>query len=111
MALDRCAGSGAPNTAVPATNTVAPAAAQRAAVSASIPPSTSSGGVRADQLAQALELARASVSRNAWPPQPGLTVMHRTMSGFDLGDRVGGRARVERDAASGSPRRVIACNA
>ena len=40
------AGSPAPNTALPATNSVAPASAQRAAVSAPMPPSTSITGVR-----------------------------------------------------------------
>ena len=45
-----------------------------------MPPSTSIGTSRAEQLAQARDAAGPSASMNGWPPQPGLTVMQSTWS-------------------------------
>ena len=72
------AGSGAPNTADPATNRVAPASATEPIVSGWIPPSTSIRWLEAR--AASLEILSGEDSMNGCPPQPGLTDMHRTRS-------------------------------
>ena len=45
---------------------------------------------------------------NAWPPQPGLTVMQRTRSATlaELGDALGRGARVERDPGQAAGSRI-----
>ena len=75
-------GSSAPNTAEPATNESAPAAAQRSIVSTETPPSTCS------QMSPPVFASSARVrsilgrhrSRNFCPPKPGSTVMISTRS-------------------------------
>eukprot|EP00878_Enallax_costatus_P011474 GHUV01011978.1.p1 GENE.GHUV01011978.1~~GHUV01011978.1.p1 ORF type:complete len:283 (-),score=41.52 GHUV01011978.1:483-1331(-) len=70
--------SGHPNTAVPATRTLAPAAAANLAVSGFIPPSTCMFRV-GNLLRSCLTLSR-TCGWNFWPPKPHSTVIHRTYS-------------------------------
>ena len=72
----------APNTAVPATSVSAPASMMRGAVSGVTPPSTDSAIERPEA---SIIRRRAAIfgncdARNSWPPNPGLTVITRTMS-------------------------------
>ena len=70
-------GSAAEKTALPATNTSAPASAQRSIVSRETPPSTWSQ-VSTPCLsisARARRIFGRHRSRNFWPPKPGSTVM------------------------------------
>jgi hypothetical protein len=73
------AGSGAPKIAEPATKVVAPASAQRGAVLVSTPPSTSRAGP-SPVSARRRRILSTDSSMNAWPPQPGFTVMHSARS-------------------------------
>ena len=106
MALTAAAGSSAPNTAVPATNTVAPAAAQRRG-RLGVDPAVDLEGRRPAPISarRRCELARANVRGSAWPPQPGLTVMQSTMSASSSATASAGVPGLSASAASGSPRR------
>ena len=90
-------GSSAPKTAVPATNTRRARGGARRRPSRRRSRRPPRAPARADQLAQALELVRANAGRNAWPPQPGFTVMHSTRSTSPTSSRdgLGRRARVQ----------------
>src|SRR5439155_19206681 len=77
--LNARAGSWAPNTAVPATNTDAPDCAHGAIVSRSTPPSTSIAAFSPTTAFRRRSLS-SDCGMNGWPPQPGLTVMHSTSS-------------------------------
>src|SRR3954447_21723814 len=76
------AGSSAPYTAEPATNTSAPASAQRAIVVSSTPPSTCTQTECSPSRtsARARAIFGSTTSRNRCPPKPGSTVISRTMS-------------------------------
>eukprot|EP00882_Tetradesmus_deserticola_P026684 GHRQ01029463.1.p1 GENE.GHRQ01029463.1~~GHRQ01029463.1.p1 ORF type:complete len:110 (+),score=30.67 GHRQ01029463.1:220-549(+) len=71
-----CAGSAAPKIALPATNTLAPAAAAATAVSAVMPPSTSISS-SGNCCRSPLHFCTAS-AMNFWPPKPGCTVSTST---------------------------------
>src|ERR1700761_4648439 len=92
IAWDAAAGSSAPKTADPATKTEAPAAATDPAVFTSTPPSTSI--TVSPTIARNRSTLPGDDEMNDCPPQPGLTVMQRTMSA---------RPRSSESASTGVP--------
>ena len=80
MAAMAAARSGAANTAVPATSTVAPAWTTSGAVSGVMPPSTSSAMGRSPIMRRTCAILGSWSCRKACPPKPGLTVITRIRS-------------------------------
>ena len=91
-------GLGSPKTAEPATNRVAPASATPPTVSASIPPSTSITGPGARRAQPRDLVGRGVDERLAAPARVDGHAEDEVGGRGQLGDRVRGRAGVERDA-------------
>ena len=74
--------SALPNTALPATRRLAPAATHSGPVTASTPPSTSSQGERprASHSARSSLSLSSALGMNFWPPKPGSTLITSTSS-------------------------------